>query len=621
MKKKKSDVEFERRGLRRFFYGSPVTVFDWLLFILLAGVLFLSFEMRDLFHTAGCSYGFLDGHFLDFYDYLEANGIAENGSVGLGAAYLPTVYLIFALWNLPMKIFGFVPQASAQLGFIPIMWAKLLPCLVFILSGVVVYKICQELKMSERKTKLCLFAYLGSPVCLFGQFALGQYESFMTFCLILGFYFWLRKKDILFIATFAVAMTFKYTAILFFLPLLLLREKRIWRILLETAGVFVLMALEMLVFWHSEAFRMNAFGIGASSGSPVGYVTNAAYFTGFNFGDHMQFVVYLAFVAFAFVVAYAYFKKLPDEREHASYGIYLMCLSAAALFCFSKWHPHWLMIAVPFWTISAFLHRDTKIFMAIDLLFGVLLIMFSVCQFHEVTDEVMLNKGIFKFLLPESGISKESRMSDMLGILNMSIELTLLTAIMGVHALFKHPKFFSESADLRQDDSIGWIRARMILPVVVLMLPALFVIRTTLHPSVSPYQEENCAIFIEIPEGESVSQRFTSAGDTLKKLKFPVSVGDNSTKTMAVLKISSDEGDVLYEADLRAESFYEGELVSLKPGIPLEEGKEYTVSFEIDTAERDSTFRLLAAPASEGFQNALIGGEEADCHLDMNIYQ
>ena len=107
----------------------------------------------------------------------------------------------------------------------------------------------------------------------------------------------------------------------------------------------------------------------------------------------------------------------------------------------------------------------------------------------------------------------------------------------------------------------------------------------------------------------------------LKKLKFPVSVGENSTKTMAVMTISDDEGSVLYEADLPAESFYEGELVSLKPGIPLEEGKEYTVSFEIDTAERDSTFRLLAAPASEGFQNALIGGEEADCHLDMNIYQ
>ena len=109
----------------------PIRWWDYLILAALMLFCFLSYEMRDLLHTAGCSYGFLDGHILDFYDYLAAQGIAEDGTVGLHASYLPTVYVIFALWNLPMKIFGIVPRATAQLSMTAVMWAKILPCLAY----------------------------------------------------------------------------------------------------------------------------------------------------------------------------------------------------------------------------------------------------------------------------------------------------------------------------------------------------------------------------------------------------------------------------------------------------------------------------------------------------------
>ena len=72
----------------------PLYLIDWIVLLLLMAVLFVSFEMRDLVHTAGCSYGFLDGHIFSFYDYLAEWGIAEDGSTGLIASYLPSVYVI-----------------------------------------------------------------------------------------------------------------------------------------------------------------------------------------------------------------------------------------------------------------------------------------------------------------------------------------------------------------------------------------------------------------------------------------------------------------------------------------------------------------------------------------------
>ena len=605
--------------IKSFFFEGSVRWVDWVLAAAFMCFLFLGYEMRDLFHTAGCSYGFLDGHFLDFYDYLEEYGIAENGSVGLGAGYLPTVYVIFAIWNLPMKLFGIVPHATAQLGFIPIMWAKTLPCLVLFLSAAVLFQILGELGFSDNRKKMCVYAFITAPAVLFGQFALGQYESFLVFFILLGFYFWLKGQMYRFTLCFAVAVTFKYTALIYFLPLLFLKEKSIWKILLHCYISVMLLVIEFLIFSGSPAFKADVFGIGGgTSGGPVGYITNASYFTGFSFGAHMNYVVYLAFLAFALTAAWAYFTKTGNREAENRYAVFFLCLSSAALFCFSKWHPHWLMMAVPFWTAAAFMHRDTRIFMALDILFGVLLIAFSVCQFRTVTDEVMLQNGIFKFMLPGGKISGESAMSDYLGKISMSIELTLITALIAVYAVFMHPKFLTES---KEELSQGWLRTRLILPVLVLVIPSILVMRTTMKPSVCPYLEETRAIFVELSEEEPLSQWFTSEGESLKKLKFPVSVGENSTRTRISAAVYDEEGTLLFEREYSGDTLFEGEIITEKPGVAMVPGNRYEVRFTLLEAEKDSTFRLLGAPHAEGFEDALSGNEKTDFHLNLNIYQ
>ena len=601
----------------------PLFLLDWILLLVLMALCFVSFEMRDLAHTAGCSYGFLDGHIFDFYDYLKASAIGEDGSVGLVASYLPSVYVIFAVWNLPMKIFGLVPSATADLGFLPLMWAKILPCLVFFCCGYLVFRICGLLGMGPRKSKFCMFAFLASPVCLFGQFVIGQYESFMIFFVLLGFYYWLRKKDLQFILFFGIALTFKYTAVLLFFPLLVLREKRILRVLFALFLLILPAVFEFLIFSGSEGFRASVFGLGAdASDSPVGYVTNAAYFTGFSLGKHLNYAVYLAFLAFALTAACAYFTKPADERAEQDYALFFLSLAVSALFCFSKWHPHWLMLAVPFYTISAFRHKNTAVFMALDLLFGVLLVMFSACQFQKVVDETMLNRGIFKFLLPLGAVGRETTLPEILGKLDMSIELTLLTALMAVSAVFKHPKYLDENPDAPADSSMNWIRARAVIPMLVLLIPTVLVLRANFRPSVSPYNEDRAGVFVELSEGEEIVQTFESRGTSLKKLKFPVSVGENSEKTLLQVSVSDPSGEVLYEKAVPAKSCFEGEFVSLKPGISLESGETYEVRFLLREAEKDSSFRLLGMEDPEkNYDPALLSGKAQDYHMDLLIYQ
>lgn len=72
------------------------SVIDWVILGLLVSVCFVCYQHPDIWHTGGSSIAYLNGHILDFYDY-------NLQKVG-GNAYLPTTYLIFAIWNIPVRL-------------------------------------------------------------------------------------------------------------------------------------------------------------------------------------------------------------------------------------------------------------------------------------------------------------------------------------------------------------------------------------------------------------------------------------------------------------------------------------------------------------------------------------
>ena len=91
----------------------PLLIWDYVAFAAIAVFCFLVFQQSDLLHTAGCSYGYLNGHFRDFYDYC--------GTFDIHPAYMPSFYLIFAIWNIPMRLFGVVTFPTENLPVLAIL--------------------------------------------------------------------------------------------------------------------------------------------------------------------------------------------------------------------------------------------------------------------------------------------------------------------------------------------------------------------------------------------------------------------------------------------------------------------------------------------------------------------
>ena len=621
MKKNKPMTVKKTNPVARFFKDSAVKWYDWAILGAVVLFCFLTFEMRDLFHTAGCSYGYLNGHVFDFYDYLASNGIDENGLPGLHASYLPTTYFLFAVWNLPMRIFGLVKTPTAVLGLVPILWAKILPSIVYCMSAFVFFRIGKEIGLGERKAKIATYAFVTVPMALFGQFILGQYESFLVFTILTGTYYWLKKKPFWFVFWFAIGMTFKYTAVLFFLPLLLLREKNFWKILLQFVSVFALTAVEILIYLPSPAFREYGFGVGASATPVTSYAFNAAYETGFVF-TNVHYSVYLVIIALALVMAYSYFLTPKSEDEEKRYAVFLPALSFAAMFCFTKWHAHWLMSVIPFWTLGAFMTRHTKIWLILELFFMALFAAFNVQFFQFFHDEALLTHGIFKNLLPNGQTGNTFNMIELFGIIPGNLVLSLLTALILIFAVFKHPKFMVDDLTLSEERSLWWLRARYVIGLLLFIVPAMISLATSIKPANAAYSETRWEAEETLNE-TVIAQPFTANGDTLKKLVFRLVTDETNEGAKMTLKIAeTPEGEnALYEREYRVSDYNGGERIIVKPGLPLEEGKTYYLILSGADCKTDTAAELMVARSgSASFKNAVLNGAEADFRLTLDIY-
>ena len=124
-------------GLITLFGGLKSWRFYAYLFVL--ALSFLLFQQGDLSHTAASSYAYLNGHFADFYDY--------NKKYMGGNDYLPLIYVIFAIWNIPLHLFGLNSSMGGMGALLPIelaieiAWAKLLLVAFFFAAAKVLAKI------------------------------------------------------------------------------------------------------------------------------------------------------------------------------------------------------------------------------------------------------------------------------------------------------------------------------------------------------------------------------------------------------------------------------------------------------------------------------------------------
>jgi hypothetical protein len=445
---------------------------DWLLFVLLAVACFFLFVQRDLEITADNSYLFLQGHILDFYSAVSTWWGAPT------ANYLPPTYLLFAIWNLPLFLLGKAPVVVFSSSVIKIIWYKLLPVLVYVLSGFLVRNICkQELDFSANKAKLAMYLFYTAPLAFFSQFIFSQYDIFTAALMLLGLYFYLKrdatsKDHWLFVLFFALAASFKYFALALFFILLVLKDKRITRLATSSVLVFIPMAAISLPFYLADK---TAFSESVLSFGVLEYVSGGGVSIG-------RVSINLLLLALFLLLVWAYLVRPKNRKELVRYTFYLGSGVLFALFGLMFWHPQWLIIGVPFWTISLLMNKRATLLVWLDTALTIPFTIYVVNIFPNNVDQEMLKHMALTPWLRGKATEGALMMKDIFPSIDPNILFTIMAGLFLVWFLLRHPQFClddhaqelnNQHEDFSPLTTMTAIRARLLIGVLFFAIPAL----------------------------------------------------------------------------------------------------------------------------------------------------
>ena len=317
-----------------------------LLFFFFTFLMFLTYTYDDLVTTQGFGIAFWDalfeGKVFHFYQYCNEHCPGVAG-------YDMTIYFIFAIWNLPCSIFEKISGLKALDFELWITYGKALVLIAYYFSikqfAGIYKKICNKYPDHERPSlsvKSAAFFYATSVLLLCYSVLSGNYDVLSLVFILAGVNALLDNKKVLFLFFFAVATSMKYFAAWLFLPLLLLKEKRVTRIILNFVLCFIPSVIESWAFHKSSALAaINEEWYMAGSGI-VG-LANSGKMTNFGLGS-----VSLCVLIYILLCVYCYLQKNDDDYLFVRNMTYVSAAAWIIFYLFYSFNCYWIVLMVPF---------------------------------------------------------------------------------------------------------------------------------------------------------------------------------------------------------------------------------------------------------------------------------
>lgn len=537
---------------------------DWVFFAALGTFCFFTMQQSDILHTGGSSFSLLNGHIIDFYDYTAEYLVGNN--------YMITTYILFAIWNIPIRLLGIVRVPTMDVPYTVLMWYKVLPTLVYILSGYLIFAICQELKLGTNKSKIAAYAFMTMPIGFYSQFMFGQYDIFTVSFMLLGLFFYFRsQKRALYYCSllFGVACTFKYFALLIYAPLILLREKKISNLLRHILCFLAPVLLAICPFLSFDEFQNGVFGFSATS-----YVFNAGIDNGF-------YVTAIIPVLWIIVCMYALLKdELFSMDEIFTWAVFLCNIVLFLCFGLSMWHPQWLLLAVPFWSLSVMTRKRIDISCILNIMLMLFFSIFVVNCWGDHLDQNLFTLGIFREQVAGRTDSALT-MRELYLIDDTNLIWTCFVGILAANTFMSHPKYCSEDLACNIKVAFRWLRARFLVGISIFLIPMLICLASILgSPKLSCAPSgEIVGVIPPTNDSQKIEQVFTPDTSTISCLR--IKIGTYMRTNFFTLKmdiVDDATEEVLVSQTVDASKLVDNayETIRFEP-VQVEEGKQYRI--------------------------------------------
>jgi Glycosyltransferase family 87 len=517
------------RRLSHLFPGERITASDYTSIITLLLFCSIAFLHPDLGSTGLASLNILFGNPLDLYE--NCKKISECWSPYSRAVYPPTIYVVYAAWLYPFKLLGLI-SGPDHLPLYLAYWLKVLTTLVYLSSGIIFYKICLEYQRGAAWAKYATIAWMTTPIALFSQAIISQNDIFHVTLTLAAYLMLLRKRILVASLIFGVAITFKYFPTFVFAPLLLLCEKRPWRIVLLTL-LFVAPLLSLNILYGGSA----AF-VEAVRGNPEAY---RVYEASLNIGDLIGWRVYCIFAAFTLLCVAAYFTDLETGNLHGKAAFYWLC-GATLPFLFITWLPYWLIAVIPPMVLSTMLSRRADKFLRLDILGMSSYVCAVAMGFQNDSDAAMFRGEIFGLTFNNTYLM--ARFLRWFGPQSTNVFVSVFWAYLVAQVILKTELVWgAEAKGIAHTFNYGLIRQRFYLGLALFLAPALFSIyMDQIHGELIAQSSAMEDIAGPLRSETRLEQSFVARGDAINRVSLYLStLGAQSTGTLVVQIIDGSD--------------------------------------------------------------------------------
>jgi len=576
-------------------------------YFLIIAVCFFSYIQLDIGHTTYSSYAFLDGHILDFYDF-------NKKTLG-GNDYLPSIYIIFAIWNIPIYLLGLAttPEYRPFIEYISpfeIFWSKLLIGLLFLATIKVIShisKIIDDGKSNLLKNDAGLLLAT-APIAIFAVFIFSQYDITGLLFSIIGIYYLFRKDNIKFALFFSFAISFKYFALVIFIPLLLLSEKRIIRIIGYTLIALSVTIFELAFYWRSEIFRGEIF-------------TLMSHKLGDAYGGHSSLITWplILMITYGAMCAYLFFKRVKEGQEFYRLAIFSCIAAYACMFDSVLWHPQWLILLMPFFALAYRYLPRPKYMAYLDILGMISYTWICLIYWPNNVDVSMVNFGILKQFFPKvSLIGSDFIFPALNGFFIRFFHIYVFSPILVYfyQNIIKNKTIYDDLT-LRVLFSRVFIGIGIFLTLTLLSLYLPTSIANSINPdaylrrySIDNINKSTGKTVNEILDGHTVTQHFKAKSNGLAAVGIQMANYQRKPSGFLILTLKNMNGDVVASNKIEASKIQDNQMYRFKfSSLVDSESHSYVLLIQSIGAVSGSA---VTAWVDESDEAVDIGGLELD---------
>ncbi|MCR4903707.1 MAG: hypothetical protein K6A23_12670 [Butyrivibrio sp.] len=530
-----------------------------------------------------------EGRILEFYEYT-----LEYTPTDYAANYSFFSYIIWAIWNLPSFIAYKVAGVDYMNSVACLMWCKGLLVVATIAVMVMMYKILDLIIKNEADSAITaesindiqteaaigtFVMFFSSVALMLGTFMLTQIDMVAIFLMLLGIYFILSDNEKMFIIVFAIAIPCKFFALFLFIPILLLREKNVLKIIGKTLCVLILPIIETLIFGGSDIYQS---ALGSQNRDALAQLLAP----NFESGTCVFLLIYV------WVIIYCYLKEDEKERE----VIYICFLVFGSFVTFVQITTYWIVLMLPFLAILTGLNKKARpLYLLLEGAASFGFFMEEAITGAPLNEDIyIVNRLLFK---PISGTGeiryKYENTLDMLAKFGIDdyyeAFFSLFMACMIVLLVITSPKIAKKLEDkLQFKDKTAYIATlifRGVVLAIALFIPLYAYGATTKAPVYeNVYYDGLSVASVSLTDGEDhvVEQTIRLPYDGIAnylKLKFyNESSARNNFASVTVGFYDGDTDECLAEKTIGCSMIEsEADITIDLPGIELISGKEYVI--------------------------------------------